>query len=319
MSIAVSSVNSTTTAQQALAAGSTRISVTVENNDSYRCFVLLGSPAVVGTVTSTNYTFSLTDGASANITEPEVYEEVWVIWEGNGSGALQITTTTTETSVGGSDANMGDMKERIASDLERSLSDTTHVALSRTWDNEIEDAITDAVQLYRSRPFWFLQQPQSVSLTSTTTADDSYVSEYEGLIKLDSLRITINGQRYQLNHVSFDTMESFHDGNPNSGQPTSYTRHGGRVRLYPTPDAAYTLTWSGTFLETALTGDEITNGWMTHGQLLIRATARLILLRDYIKSYDDVPAAQQAVDIAEKALYREHIMRTSNNRVVKRY
>ncbi len=319
MSVETISISSSTTAQQVLAESGSRISTIMENSDTSRVYVLFGAPADVGTVSATNYSFSLTQNSSVTISAPEIYQEMWAVWESNNSGELTGTATYTDTSVGGDDANLGDMKNRIASDLERTLTDTTHVTLARTWDDEIEDAILDSIQLYRSRPFWFLQEPQTVAITSTTTIDEEYVTEPAGLIRLDSLRITINGQRKPLRFITQDEMELNFDGNPTSGQPYSYTRYGGRVRLFPAPNLAYTLTWSGIFEDSTLTGNEVSNGWMTHGQMLIRSHAKLILLRDYIKSYDDVPAAQQALDIAEKALYREHVMRTSNNRMARRF
>lgn len=213
-------------------------------------------------------------------------------------------------------STLGDMKARIASDLERTLTDVTSGA--RTWGDEIEDAILDAIQLNGAKPFWFLQEPKSADLTSSTTAGNSYVSEYAGLIRLDSLRITISGQKQQLYPIRQDEMEVRYDGSTSSGEPFEYARYGGRVRLYPTPGSVYTLTWSGIFEDDALAADTDSNNWTTHGELLIRGTAKLILLRDYIKSYDDVPAAQAAVMEAEKALMRESIMRGSPARLAKR-
>ena len=58
---------------------------------------------------------------------------------------------------------------------------------------------------------------------------------------------------------------------------------------------------------------------MTHGRLVIKAMAKLILLRDYIKSYEDVPAAQEAVMVAERALDREHMRRTGTRRLAARF
>lgn len=293
------------------------VSATLYNSADYDMYGRFGGDDPSSTLGE--YHFVLSSGGSASISAPEVYQTLKVFWLGaTVSEGLTGELLSTDTSVGGADANLGDMKNRIASDLERTLTDTTHVTLARTWDDEIEDAILDSIQLYRSRPFWFLQEPNTVSLTSLTTTDNSYVSDYAGLIRLDSLRITISGQRLPLRQISFEEMEARYDGFSSSNQPYEYCRYGGRVRIYPTPNDAYTLTWSGIFEDSTLTGNEISNGWMTHGQLLIRASAKLILLRDYIKSYEDVPAAQQALDNAEKALYREHVMRASSKRIMRR-
>lgn len=211
---------------------------------------------------------------------------------------------------------LGTMKNRIASDLERALTDTTWD--TRTWADEIAAAIQDAIQLNRSKPFWFLQEPTSADLTSTTTAGNSYVAEYTGLLRLDSLRITIAGDKQKLYQINQDEMESRHDGSTGEGEPFEYARWAGRVRLYPTPSSVYTLTWSGIFQDATLAGDGDSNGWTTHGELLIRSTAKVILFRDYIKSYDDVPGAMAAQAEAEKALYREHVQRMSKTRMAKR-
>jgi hypothetical protein len=58
---------------------------------------------------------------------------------------------------------------------------------------------------------------------------------------------------------------------------------------------------------------------MTHGELVVRSMAKLILLRDYIKSYDDVQAAASAVQVAEQALDREHAKRTATRRLQVRW
>jgi len=211
---------------------------------------------------------------------------------------------------------LGTMKDRIASDLERALADTTWS--TRSWGDEIVSAIQDAIKINGSKPFWFLQEPTAADLTSTTTAGDSYVAEYAGLLRLDSLRITIAGDKQQLYQISQEEMSIRHDGSTSTGEPFEYARWAGRVRLYPTPGSAYTLTWSGIFADTTLSLDADSNGWTTHGELLIRSTAKLFLLRDYIKSYDDVPAAMAAMADAEKALYREHVQRMTKTRMAKR-
>jgi hypothetical protein len=211
------------------------------------------------------------------------------------------------------------MQARIACDLERTLADTSFA--SRTWGDEIKAAINDAIKLYRSKSWWFLQQPDAVtgSKTNTTTASNSYVDEPTGLVALVSLRVTVSGQPKMLMPVTIQEMESRHDGTTSTNEPFDYCRYGKRVRLYPTPNAVYTLTWTGTFEEDTLSADADTNDWMTHGELVIRAMAKMILLRDYIKSYEDAQAAGLAVQLAEQALDREHAKRTGTRRMQARW
>lgn len=210
-----------------------------------------------------------------------------------------------------------EVKTRIASELERELTDETYT--SRTWATEIGASINDAIKLHRSKAYWFLQQPTSTTKTATTTASNSYVTEPTGLIKLYSLRVTINSQLQPMEEVSFQEMESLHDGNQtDEGQPYLYNRYGARIRIYPTPDDVYTLTFSGLFqLNNAadLSADADTNAWLTDAEILIRTQAKLIMARDYIKDYTAVPALKDALMEAKEALDREHVARTATNRI----
>lgn len=210
----------------------------------------------------------------------------------------------------------GDLKARIASDLERDL--TQETTDTRTFEDEVEGAITDAISLLQSKQYWFLQQPTSTAKTATTTASNSYVTEPTGLLDLYSLRITVNSQKQEMDEVPFDEMESLHDGaDTSTGQPFQYNRFGQRIRVYPIPNDTYTLTFSGLFTETAMSADSDSSAWSTvgKGELLCRSMAKLILIRDFLKSYKDVPAAQLAVQFAEQALDREHIRRTATRKL----
>lgn len=199
------------------------------------------------------------------------------------------------------------MVDRIDDDTER----------GGTLDAQIKQHINDAIAFYRSHRFWFLEEPSSTALTSSTTASNSYVARYTGLIQLDSLRITISGQKYPLDPVSFDEMEAMHDGSTSDGQPFAYCLYGDRVRLYPTPNDVYTLTWSGIFQETtALSDDADTNDWMTHGEQLIRHRAKKTFMRDVLRDRpEEVALAQFAENDALLMLERETVKRSARRRI----
>jgi hypothetical protein len=197
----------------------------------------------------------------------------------------------------------GTMINRIAAELERSDIGSSAAP------GVIGTHINDAIRQFKARNWWFLQGPTGAALTSTTTASNSYVARYTGLIQLDSLRITINGQKEELRPVSFAEMEELHDGTDSANQPYIYTDYGARLRLYPTPDDVYTLTWSGLFEETALAADADTNDWMTHGELVIRHTARMTVLRDYIRDPETAASCMPAIIAAISELDRETMRR----------
>ena len=199
----------------------------------------------------------------------------------------------------------GTMIDRIAAELERSdLGSSSSPGV-------IGSHINDAIRQHKARNWWFLQEPTGTAKTSTTTASNSYVALYSGLIQLDSLRITIGGQKFPVDPVGFMEMEALHDGNDNTGQPWVYARYGDRIRLYPTPNDAYTLTWSGLFEDsTTLAASGDTNDWMTTGELLIRHTARMTICRDYLRDMEAAAACVPGINTAIEALDREHIRRS---------
>lgn len=201
--------------------------------------------------------------------------------------------------------DLGSMVDRIDNETEQ----------DGTQDTEIKNHINDAIRFYRGRSWWFLEGPTSAALTSSTAASNSYVSRYTGLIQLDSLRITINGYKQPLEQVSFEEMENLHDGTDSTGQPYKYCLHGDRVRLWPTPNAIYTLTWSGTFEESALSADGDTNDWMTHGELVVRHRARMTFYRDVLIDLPAAASAQAAMLEAEASLTRESLRRTATRRL----
>jgi hypothetical protein len=83
--MAVSALASTTTSAEALAAGTNR-NVVLENSDANAAYVLLGS----GTASSSNKSFTLAQNANAFLGRYD--GPINVVWAGDGSGSLHVTT-----------------------------------------------------------------------------------------------------------------------------------------------------------------------------------------------------------------------------------
>lgn len=205
----------------------------------------------------------------------------------------------------------GAMKTRIATELDRS-GDADFVAL-------IGEHINEAIQLNRAAGWWFLEGPTSGTYTSTTTAGNQYVARYAGLQRLDSLLVTLSGQPESLLAAEWRDMEEWHSGGSSSGDPSHYALYADRVRLYPTPASALTLTWSGTFSESALSADADTNDWMTHGWPYIKAYATMTLYRDVLRDDAGEAASSRAAIMARKELDRETAKRASTRRIKPRW
>jgi hypothetical protein len=92
MTTSITSVNSSTSSQTALAADGTRTSVTIQNTDANTAYISVGvTPA---TTAIGGFTFSRVLNASATLTPPESQNAIYVIWDGDGSGGLTITSIT---------------------------------------------------------------------------------------------------------------------------------------------------------------------------------------------------------------------------------
>ena len=96
MTTTITSVNSTTSSQELIAADGSRSSLIIENTDGYRLYMLFG--AGTATTTAGGYTGSVPTNGRVSLTPPESYQAINGIWAANGAGAATITAITDPTS-----------------------------------------------------------------------------------------------------------------------------------------------------------------------------------------------------------------------------
>lgn len=156
--------------------------------------------------------------------------------------------------------NYGTMQARIAREVNR-----TDLAA------EIRDAIQSAIQHYESTRFWFNEKSQSVS----TSAGNPWVDVPADFVTADELTVQLNQRAYQLQRWSFADLDEIDtSGATVLGQPIGYALFGERFRIYPVPDAVYSITVAYLSRLGALSADSDTNAWMTDAEQLIRARAK---------------------------------------------
>ena len=162
---------------------------------------------------------------------------------------------------------------------------------------QIGQHVERAIEHFSATRFWFNQGQLSV----TTTPGSRIVTLTNGLRAEDRVLLVIGSTAYPLEKRSAaDLDEAYFDGS--TGQPTTYNFANNRLTLYPTPDAAYTLSLSGVFnSQTPLTSDASGNVWTTEAADLIAARAKETLCRDILK---DAPGAQAAGLAREEAQLR---------------
>lgn len=153
----------------------------------------------------------------------------------------------------------GIMQDRIADELHRT--DLT---------SQIQLAIISAIQHYESKQFWF----NETRATASTIADQEYYELPLDFVEMVSLKLTDNGNIHTLTERTYEYIENAMTNTSYTGEPTDFAMYGDLLRLYPIPDAVYTLTisYKKTLADLSATAD--TNAWMTNGEELIRARAK---------------------------------------------
>lgn len=184
------------------------------------------------------------------------------------------------------------MKARIANELARS--DLT---------SEIAYAITDAIAAYRDERFFF---NESRTITFSTVAGQEFYDSTDAaaiatIRRFDYIGVYIGDQFNRLEYCTPDEMEWLSTGLTSSGAPFDYTYYQRKIRLYPTPDAVYTVRVGASVTFAAPANDsEINNPWMVEAERLIRSRAKnelaLHVLKDTDLAQTMAIAVQEALD-----------------------
>ncbi len=189
-------------------------------------------------------------------------------------------------------ATLGGLKEQIASDLHRSDL-TTQIAL----------AIAESVAEYQGRRFAFNQARDSFATVAATEYYGSGVIPAD-IAEIDSLKLTYSGTTYTLEPVSFGWIEDV-SSTTNTGRPTRWAWYAQEIRLYPIPDAAYTVSIAYLQKIDVPSSDGESNAWTTTAKELIRHASVKRLCRDTLQDYQRAEFAQAAEERQWRVLLRE--------------
>lgn len=164
------------------------------------------------------------------------------------------------------------LKAEIIDDLERDATADGARVLS---------AISSAIKFYQPKRFWF-NESRGITF-NTVDGTDSYdfgsgqeiTTEF---YKIDGVYVTENGQQYELSPRDYRELETLIDTTPTEGRPHSYAYINRALRLYPVPDAVYSIRLVGHIKAAEPASDgEADNVWMTEAYELIRCRAKWYL------------------------------------------
>lgn len=207
-------------------------------------------------------------------------------------------------------STLGDLKAEIADDLART--DLT---------SQIANAITAAIKRFQNRRFYFNETRSTTFTTadgqSTYSSSDS--ADIPKFARLDMVSLEdTNGEQYTLTPYSIERMESLLDNSAANGRPWGYLYFEESFRLYPTPDAAYTVRPIGTIMKDApATDGEANNVWMTDAYELIRCRAKAYLAAHVLRDPELAQVMVQAEGDALSDLRERGTQRMSTGTVTR--
>lgn len=174
-------------------------------------------------------------------------------------------------------ATLDQLKTRIKLELNRDDMDA-----SDELEQALADAIDRAIEFHADEQFWF-----------NTTGTSANTSNGSANLSIPSAIRRVTAVYYNGAPLKQTRVEAV-QGLASTGLPTHWAGGSGAIRLHPIPDSTYSLSMFGIAVETALSSGSSTNDWTTHGYDLIDATARKILLRDYLADPEGAAAAAAA-------------------------
>jgi hypothetical protein len=190
-------------------------------------------------------------------------------------------------------ATLGELKTRITTEVNRDdLADDLATIL--------DTYISRSIDFYSSSRFWF----NEFRTTSTFAINEQYTDIPEGVREIDDVWIIVGSVRYRLMRQEMADLEALYSV-PLTGQPTDYAVFGTQIRLWPTPNMAYTGIWIGIRDVTPLVDDDSSNYWTIQGQDLIDARTRYLLYRDEFRDDFGTQQAGIAMDEAYRRLKGE--------------
>ena len=128
--------------------------------------------------------------------------------------------------------------------------------------------ILSAIRFYEGERFWF-KEDEATAFTIANQANYALPADF---VEPDILTLTEESEqfRYTLKRRPWPWMRGNNVNTATTSRPSDWAYYADQIWLYPTPDKIYTLTMSFLQRLDALSAFADTNGWMTHGEELIR-------------------------------------------------
>jgi hypothetical protein len=194
------------------------------------------------------------------------------------------------------------MQARIADEFINESITTAH----------IKNAIQSAISAYENTPLYFNQKISSFN----TVNSQEYYSEIDyadipNIVYFRAVNVDVNGSDKAIQPVDFNLIDKVQTGS-DFGVPNWYSYFAQKIRLYPIPNAVYSIRISYIAKFAALVADSDSNAWMIDGEELIRQAAKRRLALDILHANDMAARCKVLEDEAMDGLLEETRQRTQN-------
>jgi hypothetical protein len=193
---------------------------------------------------------------------------------------------------------IADLYSRIATEIDRTDSTTA-----------IQNAVTSAIKAHKFTRLAFNEASDTLTTADGTVEYSTAEGLPDDILELDTARITVNSNRYLLEPVPHSMIELLDVSPTHKSRPTKYAWFGEYLRLYPVPDAAYTVVLR-------YLADVTEETWATRAEALIRCRAKRELYTHLLWDYEAARAMAQAEGVELRSLVREARLKQASGRLV---
>jgi hypothetical protein len=184
---------------------------------------------------------------------------------------------------------------------------------------EIGEAIAYAIKAFQDEKIYIKEQVDAtftcvIDQTVYTVSDDADIPL---MADIESLQITDDNQKYNVDQMAPAQMELLLDGDIESGRPEFYSFYGKKLKLWPAPSEAFVVNMIGP-RDTAepATDDEASNVWMVEAYHMVMHRALGWLYRFHIRDYDQADKNDMESFGRLEQMYTRTNRRKSDNKVV---
>ena len=181
-------------------------------------------------------------------------------------------------------------KLRIATEMVRG-----DLASGGELETVLEQHYQDAVEYYANEKFWF----NTLRTTANTVAATATITVPTTIRRVE--RVVVDAYDRELVEVTLANLPD----DDSTGVPSRYAYYNDTLRLWPTPDAIYTLVFYGIAKVAAPTAAADDSIWTNEAAPLIRAHTKMSLYRGIFRDATGIAMAAAEASDAHRRLLRE--------------